>query len=186
MALSTLSCVQRLGVVLLDDRIHVGELVQRVAQRGLVGGGLGRDLLVDQRAEEGAGCQEQSDGEECAAGAGGHRLGIPRSESGKDAARRDKRPVCPSQNPIQTLDEYTTGPVSAVAAPAALPCAADFVSRQTGSALAGATDRIGPPDIELPPERVKVLRGQPLDGPEERGRFGQIAGKRAMEARETF
>jgi len=66
--------VQRLGVVLLDQAVDAGELVEGVAQGGLVGGGLGGDLVADEGAEEGAGCQKDGDGEESAAGAWGHRL----------------------------------------------------------------------------------------------------------------
>ena len=74
--------VEGLGVVLLDEGVDVGELVEGVAQGGFVGGGLGGDLLVDERADEGAGGQEKGDGEESATGTGGHLLGLPQGASG--------------------------------------------------------------------------------------------------------
>ena len=46
--LVNLVLVQRLGVVLLDDGVDVGELAQRIAECGLVGGRLRRDFLADQ------------------------------------------------------------------------------------------------------------------------------------------
>ena len=77
--------VQRLGVVLLDQAVDVGELVQGVAQGGLVRGGLGGDLVADEGAGEGAAGQKEGDGEECAAGAWGHRLGY--LEGGREGMR---------------------------------------------------------------------------------------------------
>ena len=62
--------VHGLGVVLLDERVDVGEGVERVAQGGLVAGGLGGDLLVDERAEDGAGGEKECGGEEVRGGCG--------------------------------------------------------------------------------------------------------------------
>jgi len=66
--------VQGLGVVLLDEGIDVGEGVKRIAEGGLVGGGLSGDLLVDQRAEHGARNKEEREREEGATCAGSHWL----------------------------------------------------------------------------------------------------------------
>ena len=40
-------------------------------------GGLGGDLLVDERTEDGAGGEKEGDGEECATGTGSHRRDLP-------------------------------------------------------------------------------------------------------------
>ena len=69
---------QLLRVVLLDEGVDAGEGVQAVTEGGLIRRGLGGDLLVDERTEKGAGCEEKGGGEECAAGAGSHGLGLPR------------------------------------------------------------------------------------------------------------
>ena len=47
--------VHRLGVVLLDEGVDVGEGAKIVAQSGLIAGGLGGNLLIDERAENCAG-----------------------------------------------------------------------------------------------------------------------------------
>ncbi len=63
---------QLFGVVLLNQGIDAREGVQAVAQGGLVGGGLSRNSLIYEGASDGAGGEEDGDGEEGAAGAGGH------------------------------------------------------------------------------------------------------------------
>lgn len=47
--------VQRLGVVLFDERVDIREGMEGISEGGLVAGGLSSDLLIDQRAEDGAG-----------------------------------------------------------------------------------------------------------------------------------
>jgi len=67
--------VEGFCVVLLDQGIDVGEGVEGVAQGGLITSGLGGNLLVDEGADDGAGCQKDGSGEECATSAGSHGLG---------------------------------------------------------------------------------------------------------------
>ena len=68
--------VQGIGVVLLDDGVNVGELMERVAEGRLVRRGLCSDLLADDGADNTACREEDGDGEECAAGTWSHWLGV--------------------------------------------------------------------------------------------------------------
>jgi len=86
--------VEGLGVVLFDQRVDIGEGVEGVAQGGLVAGGLGDDLLVDEGADDGAGGQKNGSGEECAASTGSHGLGLPQTGWRRRLKMRwDRRPI---------------------------------------------------------------------------------------------
>ncbi len=66
-----------LGVVLLDQRVDVGEGLQAVAELALVLRGLGADAALENGAGNGTDGEKDGDGEECAAGAGSHRQTEP-------------------------------------------------------------------------------------------------------------
>ena len=61
-----------LGVVLLHQRVHVGEGLQAVADLALVLRRLRPDLALHHAAHNGADGEEENEGEKCPAGAGSH------------------------------------------------------------------------------------------------------------------
>src|SRR5271167_4207270 len=67
--------VHRLGIVLLHQAVHVGELAQAVTNVGIAAGSCSRvDLLSEDHAEESAGDKDESYKEECATRTTGHLL----------------------------------------------------------------------------------------------------------------
>ena len=56
--------VDRLGVILLDHRVDVGELMQTVTHVGVTAGGHVRILLGEEKAQEAAGYEDKNDQEE--------------------------------------------------------------------------------------------------------------------------
>ena len=72
-----LVAVDRLGVVLLHQRVDVGEGLEAVAQLAFVGRGLGPHLALQHAAHDGADGKEENHGEQGAAGAGSHRREEP-------------------------------------------------------------------------------------------------------------
>ena len=72
-----LVAVNRLGVVLLDQRVDVGEGLEAVAELAFVGRGLGSHLALQNAAHDGADGKKEDHCEEGAAGAGSHRREQP-------------------------------------------------------------------------------------------------------------
>ena len=72
-----LVAIDGLGVVLLHQRINVGERLQAVAKLALVGCGLRADSALQHAAHDGADGEKENHGEKCAAGAGSHRRTEP-------------------------------------------------------------------------------------------------------------
>ena len=70
-----LVAVDRLGVVLLHQRVDIGEFLQVIAQLRLVDGRLGADLALQQGAYDRADAEEKNEREDGPAGAGSHGLG---------------------------------------------------------------------------------------------------------------
>ena len=66
-----------LGVVLLHQRVDVGEGLQAVAELALVLRRLRADPALQHAAHDGADGEEENHGEKCAAGAGSHRRTEP-------------------------------------------------------------------------------------------------------------
>jgi len=79
--------VEGLGVVLLDKRVDVGKGVEGVAEGGLIAGGLGGDLLINEGADDGAGGKKNSGREESAVRAGSHGLGYTSNRNGASDAQ---------------------------------------------------------------------------------------------------
>ena len=67
-----LVAVDRLGVVLLHQRIHVGEGFQAVAKLAFISRRLGSHLALQNAAHNGADGKKENHGKHCAAGAGSH------------------------------------------------------------------------------------------------------------------
>ena len=83
-----LVAVDRLGVVLLHQRIDIGERLEAVAKLALVGRGLRAHSALQYAANYGADGEEENYGEECAAGARSHRrTEPPNGECGRGPIR---------------------------------------------------------------------------------------------------
>ena len=61
---------ERLSIVIGDDLVYAGELLQAVAEGGLVSRGLSADLLADEHAGQTAGGKEDDEREKSATSAG--------------------------------------------------------------------------------------------------------------------
>ena len=120
-----LVAVDRLGVVLLHQRVDIGEFLQVVAQLRLIDRRLGADLALQQGAYDRADAEEKNERENSPAGAGSHGLGNLQTL------------------PARSLAVSRAGPKSRVESEPAASCGRGSLDRKYSIASVGRAARPG-------------------------------------------